>query len=87
MIFVSAERFDLSHSPGDLVAIHPGQPEIQEDHIGSECRRLGEGLESIAADLDLVAGGLQHPAKAEGIVHDCPRPSGCALRCDSVSAP
>ena len=64
----SGERFVFSHSPSDLVAVHPGQPEIEEDHIGSESRRLGEGPEPIFADVDLVPGGLQQPAEAEGIV-------------------
>src|SRR5208282_2177428 len=52
----SGERFVFSHSPSDLVAVQPGQPEIEEDHIGSESRRLGEGPKPIVADVDLVPG-------------------------------
>ena len=36
----TVERSVIPHLPGDLVAIHTGQPEIEKDHIGTELRRL-----------------------------------------------
>ena len=51
---------------GDLVAVHAGQHDVEEDEPGSEVAGDLEGLAAVVGDLDVVPGELEQPGHAPG---------------------
>ncbi len=49
----------LLQATGDLPAIHPGQADVQQHHIGRLGPGLGQGCFPVASQLDIMSGHLQ----------------------------
>ena len=58
----------------DLVAVHAGHADIEQDELGAEVDRLAQGGRPVVGHADLLPGQLQQHAQAHGrvnvVVHD-----------------
>ena len=61
-----SERRVGSERPGDLIAVHPGEPDVAEDHVGRECPGLLNAIGAGVGHVDVVAGQLEHVPEAVG---------------------
>jgi hypothetical protein len=59
----------LPEPQGDLIAIHVGQTEVQQDHLRSPAQGGCDRLRGVAGGLDFMAMELQEPGHALDGVH------------------
>jgi hypothetical protein len=61
-------------APADLVPVHAGEADVEEDDVGPQVPRLLERLRAVLGHVDLEPLGLQlltqDPAQEVGVVHD-----------------
>ena len=69
-----ATRFFSAQSLGDLVAIQPGQADVQQDHIGPQSACRLQRIEAVVDHADLVVFRFQEQGREPGgvlvVVHD-----------------
>ena len=66
-----------------LVAVHAGEADVQEHHLGPMLAGRGEGLLAVVGDPDLVARELQepgHPVRRVHVVVDDEHPEASGAR-------
>ena len=61
--------FILTEQLGDLEAVHPGEPKIQEDHLGPLASGHRDGGRAVMGSLDLVTGGFEQCGQASCGIH------------------